>query len=379
MSNTANRRVLFCRSNPVAPDPRVEKAADALAAAGYDVQILCWDRSGDLPVKELVKGIPCFRMPIRARFGSGMGNFPALLRWQWALLNWLISHHAEYDLIHACDFDTVLPAILAKMLFGKIVVYDIFDFYADHLRATPGWIKRVIRVADLRAMKLVDGVIVSDEWRWEQIGIAPPKKSAVICNTPQDVRHHLETENQPDPRRTLRLVYVGLLQVERGLRDILSLLEEHPNWHLDLAGFGGDQEQILRISSTLANVTWHGRIPYQQALTLTSAADVVLALYDPAFAHHRYASPNKLFEAMMLGKPVIVAENTHIDRIVSQEKCGLVVKYGDLSALTDALGRLHGDDSLHRKLGANGRKAYESRYNWSQMRDRLLHLYARLE
>ncbi len=372
-------RVVICRSNPVAPDPRVEKTASALSAEGYDVQILCWDRTGDLSSIERRNGIPYHHIPIKAQFGTGMGNFPSLLRWQGALLWWLISHRHEYDQIHACDFDTVLPALLVKMLFGKNVVYDIFDFYADHLRATPRWIRRIIRVVDLRVMKLVDGLIVSDESRWEQMSVIPPMHSTVIYNTPQDVAHLLEINKHPDSSIKLRLVYVGLLQVERGLLDILSLLNDNPQWHLDLAGFGGDQAQILTRASIMANVSWHGRIPYQQTLELTQSADVVLAIYDPLFTHHRYASPNKLFEAMMLSKPVIVAENTRIDRIVAKEQCGLVVKYGDLAALSKALSTLHEDASQRLAMGANGRRAYEHQYNWPQMHNRLLHLYAQLE
>ncbi|MBL7163399.1 MAG: glycosyltransferase family 4 protein [Anaerolineales bacterium] len=378
MSNTGKLRVLFCRSNPVAPDPRVEKAVRTLSEAGYDVSILCWDRTGELPARDLVSGIHFFRLPIKAQYGTGMGNFSALLRWQWALLRWLISHRREYDLIHACDFDTVLPAMICKLLFGKKIIYDIFDFYADHLRATPRWIKDIIRTVDLRVIKSVDGLIVTDDSRWEQIGLGPPPNSAIIYNTPQDVRKISGFENHPAPSRGLRLVYVGLLQVERGLLDILPLLQKHSNWHLDLAGFGGDEEQILALAEGLPNVRWRGRIPYQQALALTNAADVVLALYDPSLPNHRYASPNKLFEAMMLSKPVIVAENTNIDKIVSQENCGIVVTYGSRAELGEVLDSLLGDMDLRRELGANGRRAYERHYNWSKMGDRLRHLYAQL-
>ncbi len=378
MSNTAKRGVLFCRSNPVAPDPRVEKAAAALAEVGYDVSIVCWDRTGNLPARAQVAGAPCFRLPLVAQYATGMGNFPALLRWQWALLRWLVAHRREYELIHACDFDTVLPALVCKLFWGKKVIYDIFDFYADHLRATPGWIRGFIRVIDLLVIKFVDGLIVSGDSRWAQIGIAPPSNGVVIYNTPHDVAHPFGDEKQPHPSRGLRLVYVGLLQIERGLLDVLALLRAHPTWHLDLAGFGGDEAQILEVVEGLPNVTWHGRVPYQRALALTHAADAVLALYDPALPNHRYASPNKLFEAMMLAKPVIVAEHTHIDTIVSQENCGLVVEYGCPAELEEALQRLGEDVELRREMGANGRRAYERQYNWPEMERRLRHLYARM-
>jgi len=371
-------RVLLCRSNPVAPDPRVEKTVVTLAGAEYNISILCWDRASELPVRELVNGVPCIRLPIKAEFGTGMGNFFPVLRWQWSLLLWLVSHHKHFDILHACDFDTVLPAMIMKKLFGKKVVYDIFDFYAEHLRVTPRWIKSIIKTLDLWVIKKVDGLIITDDARWEQLGIDPLENGEVIYNTPQDVSQNIEEQDQLSPSPDLRLVYVGLLQVERGLLDILSLLKQKPNWHLDLAGFGGDEAQIQEMAANMKNVHWHGRIPYQKALELTHAADVLLALYDPALPNHRYASPNKLFEAMMLGKPVVVARDTHVDAIVSREDCGLIVEYGELTEFNAALEMLENDKMLRQKLGANGRTAYETMYSWAENEKRLLRFYAKL-
>ncbi len=370
--------VVFCRSNPIAPDPRVEKAASALADAGYGVMIIGWDRSGTFPTSACLRRMSLHRLPIRARYGTGLHNFPPLLRWQWGLLLWLLRHRQRYDIIHACDFDTVLPALLCKWLLGKRVVYDIFDFYADHLRATPGWIKRIIRWVDLRVINRVDALILSDESRREQIRGADPRQSAVILNTPPDLRAQFDQREISGSTEGLRLVYVGLLQRERGLFDLLYLLAQYPSWRLDLAGFGGDQEQILTRAESLSNLHWHGRVPYQRALVLTAAADVVLALYDPALPNHRYASPNKVFEAMMLAKPVVSAQDTHIDGVVEQHRCGLVVPYGQLKALEQTLTSLEDDPALRRILGVNGRRAYERFYSWSIMQDRLLRLYAQM-
>lgn len=387
-------RIIITRSNPIDPDPRVEKAAAALTEAGYTVNLLGWDRSAALPRRETIAGAACIRLPIRAQFGHGLGNLGPALRWQWGLAGWLVRHRREYDIVHACDFDTVLPALLGKFLFGKRVVYDIFDFYADHLRATPGWAKSLIRGVDLWTIRCVDALIITDESRWAQVGGQLPQNRVVILNTPADLfkdfNHKVHKDAQSfslcDPLcplvpfrvSWLNLVYIGLLQIERGLLDVLALLSDHPNWHLDLAGFGGDEKQILALSEELPNVTWHGRIPYGRALELTAAADVVLALYDPTIDNHRYASPNKLYEAMMLGKPVIVAANTNIDRIVQVENCGLVVEYGNRHELAAALEGLQADRLLCQQIGQNARRAYEREYNWHQMKTRLLALYAQL-
>jgi len=375
MDADCNPRVVICRSNPVDPDPRVEKTAFSLSQSGYSVAILGWDRTGHKPQHEILDKIDCYRLLIPAEYGTGLGNLSALLRWQWGLLKWLITQRHKYDLIHACDFDTILPALAVKFLWGKKVIYDIFDFYADHLRSTPAWIKKAIRCLDRKCIQWADGVIVVDEARWAQISGARSSTRAVIYNTPLDVRGNLSAERNKSPEYELTLVYVGLLQKERGIFEILQILAHHPAWSLDLAGFGGDEDEIIQLAAQLPNVFWHGRVPYSRALQLSHSADIIFATYDPAIPNHRYASPNKVFEALMLGKPLIVARGTHIDQMVSQLNCGLVIPYGDVIALEAALTTLNGDNELRSQMGANARRAYEQSYQWSRMEARLIDLY----
>lgn len=369
--------ILITRSNPISPDPRVEKIGRALIGAGYSVQALGWDRTGNLPKQETRDGVPVCRLLIRAEYGRGIGNLPQLLKWQWGLWRWLLQHHAEYDVIHACDFDTILPAVWMKTFFKKRVIYDIFDFYADHLRATPARIKSIIRSMDLWAIGRVDALILVDDARVEQVAGSKPRLTSIIYNSPEDVSNkfiRLDKSNTGG----LRLAYIGLLQVERGLLEVLSVLRNHPEWYLDLAGFGGDEEIILTAATKMPNIHWHGRVSYQQALQLSAEADVLFATYNPEIPNHKYSSPNKIFEAMMFGKPIIVAAGTNMDRMIAEADCGCIVPYGDIPALEKTLQNLATDPELVRKLGVNARKAYETRYHWALMSKRLIQLYEKV-
>jgi glycosyltransferase involved in cell wall biosynthesis len=366
--------ILIVRSNPVAPDPRVEKIGRALIAAGYQVKALGWDRTGTLPEQEIREGLPVYRMKLQAGYGKGMGNLPQLLRWQWGLWRWLLQHRSEYDVIHACDFDTILPALWMKKFFKKSVIYDIFDFYADHLRATPVWIKNIIRRVDLWAIGRADALILVDDARITQVTGSKPRLTAIVYNSPEEFLQK-STHQNTLPAGSLRLAYVGLLQVERGLLEMLSVLKKHPEWQLDLAGFGGDEDQILSAASEMPNIHWHGRVNYQKALQLGSSADVLFATYDPAIPNHKYSSPNKIFEAMMLGKPVIVAAGTNMDRMIAEADCGSIVPYGNIPALEKALKALAADPGMIQKLGRKARQAYDKKYAWSLMSRRLIQLY----
>lgn len=370
------QRVLICRSNPVAPDPRIEKLAEALGQAGYEVLVLAWDRTGQLPREEVRSEYRIVRFSHASPYGLGLKNIFNLLCWQVFLLRRLIQEWQGSTFIHACDFDTLLPCLLSKALGGNRIIYDIFDLYADSRRNIPGFIRNLLRMLELKSLEWVDAVILADDTRREQIAEAKPRRIITVYNSPPDALRALKRNDVPSRPGELRLVYVGLLQVERGLLEIMDILSCHPDWHLDLAGFGGgDEERILSLARSLPNVTWHGRVPYRQALELSYAADVLFATYDPAVPNHRYSSPNKVFEAMMLAKPVVVARDTGIDRLVEGINCGMVVPYGDVAALETALARLAQDPVLRQRLGENGRRAYEEKYNWNVMQERLLALY----
>jgi glycosyltransferase involved in cell wall biosynthesis len=370
-------RVVITRSNPIAPDPRVEREAAMLASAGYAVSALAWDRSDALPEDETSDGLHIHRVRIKGEYGSGLRNLGPLTKWQAGLYSELFRRAQDYDIIHACDFDTVIPALCMKKLNGKKVVYDIFDFYADSVRGAPDWVKECIRWVDHHVIDAVDGLVIPDEVRASQLGERHSLRRAVVYNTPPDSAAGLAPSYHPVPGR-LRLAFVGVLQVERGLLDVIDVVAGHPEYSLDLAGFGGDEQAIVSHAAAVPNVTFLGRVDYANALKISAAADVLFALYDPRVPNHRYSSPNKLYEAMMLGKPFLAARGTSIDSIVEEFSMGLVVEYGDKDALERALDTLLHDADLRTKLGANARKAYEQRYSFDSSRSNLLGLYQSL-
>lgn len=368
-----NMRVLFLRSNPILPDPRVEKQAAALSAAGYQVNILGWDRTGKFPSSCSIQDVNIERLQINSKYGRGLANLPQLIQWQIRLLVWLIKHRYEFDLIHACDFDTIIPAWVLKVIFNKHLIYDIFDFYADHLQSTPRVFKSIIRVLDRILINQADAVILVDDVRRAQIYPANPKKLIIVYNTPNNIPPQKKSSYVSNGQ--FRIAYIGLLQYERGLLELINTVSKHSEWRLDLAGFGGDELEIIDLANAQSNIYFHGRIPYQQTLEISSRADVLVATYDPVNPNHKFASPNKLFEAMMLGKPVIVSDGTNIDQIVQDRHCGLVIPYGDTAALEEAINTLYNNLSLRHTLSKNARQAYNDKYNWGKMKARLLNLY----
>jgi glycosyltransferase involved in cell wall biosynthesis len=167
------------------------------------------------------------------------------------------------------------------------------------------------------------------------------------------------------------LVYAGIIHYNRGLLLLAHAIREIKGVRLILAGRAmEDIKQLLQSP----NIQYLGVLEYDEALELQRLADAIPILYDPKIPINRVANPNKLFEAMMLGVPVI----TNVCReIVSETGCGLVVEY-NLKSVKEALQYLISHPDVRKKMSVNGRKAFEEKYNWNLMEERLLRLCQRL-
>jgi glycosyltransferase involved in cell wall biosynthesis len=170
------------------------------------------------------------------------------------------------------------------------------------------------------------------------------------------------------------LVYTGNIIRKRGLEQVSAAIRNMENVLLMVAGVPTDNDFLNHLEQQ-KNIKYCGQLSFQEALSLEAMADVMIILYDPIVPNNRYANPNKLFEAMMFGIPVItnVAEE-----IVKESKCGILVEYRDIQQIEEAIVTLRKDPQLRRQLGENGRRAFEERYNWAVMERRLFDIYGTL-
>jgi len=117
-------------------------------------------------------------------------------------------------------------------------------------------------------------------------------------------------------------------------------------------------------------VEFLGWLEYRQALGVLTRCDVGLV------PHHATASwqttiPNKLFDYMSLGKPVVVSDARPTARIVTEERCGVVFRDRDPASLAEAIVALT-DPTARVACGDRGRAAIQRRYNW-EAEERRLH------
>lgn len=371
------KKVYFLRSNGVSPDPRVEKEVKALVAQGYHAHVLCWDRTAILPKEDKIEfddklSAGVTRFSLASGFGLGLKNLLPLLRFQFFLLNKLIRSRKEIDIIHAADFDTVLPAMVMKLFFRKKVVYDIYDFYVDAYNV-PSALKPIVRRIDVAMINQADVVILTTEKRINQIAGSHPKRIVFLHNTPEYTEG---TEKMTSARCEDHIVvsYVGVLQPGRLIEVVLSVIARHPNVVLKIAGFGPLESVVRSYAEKFENVHFFGAVSYEQSIEISRSSDIMFATYDPSIPNHKYSSPNKLYEAMMLSKPIIICHETGVDEIVETKKLGLCIDY-DEASFERALLTLVDNKELRQTMALNAHMAYQDEFSWEKMKLRLLDAY----
>jgi len=234
-------------------------------------------------------------------------------------------------------------------------------------------LKPIIKYIDIFVINKSDAVILPSENREKQIANSFPKRLCFVHNTPIESLLPISSSVK-DPSIEITIAYVGVLQPGRLLLEIIDVVSRHPNWKIIIAGFGPLESKIKSYSTIYNNVMFCGAVNYCRSLELNAAADVLFATYDPLVPNHRFSSPNKLYEAMMLAKPIIVCKNTSVDEIVTRELIGLSIDY-TAQAFEAAVKNLLEDRDAMNRMSTLSRRLYDTQYSWTVMQKRLLDLY----
>lgn len=368
-------------SNPFRPDPRVLKEANSLAAAGYRVTILCWDRAAELrPEETLPSGVRILRIQnIPSTYGIGVRQLLHLPRFWLACLPYL--RQIKPDILHCHDFDT-LPAGLLWGKFHRIpVIYDAHEYYADlckpRLHGFTGiLLYRLIRRAELWGARLASAVVTVDETLGD-IYRRLNRRVLIIGHYPS--KSLVDQASPVFTRDQLNLLYVGRISRDRGMLlylDLLrALLERNIPTRLHLAGSMTPRAEAEVFSAHLAGledyVHQHGWVTYAELPQLLLQADIGLSILlpEPRFVA---ALPVKMFEYMAAGLPVIASDFPAISRVINSADCGLLVDpTADLAAPADTLQAWWHHPDVPARIGANGRKAILEQYNWEQIASQL--------
>lgn len=377
------KRVVLLRSNPVQPDPPVEKMADALLEMGMQVDILAWDRSrknSSCNTEQFPSGTAqVTRFGIPAAYGARWAMLLAFLRFEWSLLVWLARNRKNYDIIHAFDLDTGVAAGMICRLFHKKLIYHLLDSYADAHFFSDSLIRRMVHKVEMALINSAEATLICTEERKVQIQHSSPKRLEIIHNTPNSSvekeanRFELKTSDAE-----VKIAYVGTQCSGRGIEELIGAVARDRRFELHIGGYGPLDDRIRSAAQQCDRIHFYGKLPYSQTLSLEEQCDLMVALYDPVIPNHRYCAPNKLYEALMLGKPLLMCENTGWDRLFQEERIGYLIPYSQ-EGIAEGLHKLYEVKDQWPMISETGKRLYQQRYSWETMKRRIRKIYTQIQ
>ncbi len=343
--------IALLRSTDGQPDSRFEKYVDFLYDKKIKYLTFCWDRLG---IK--TDSSNQFYYKRHSSYGLKFGNIKNLIGFNWFLFKSLVKHRKEYRVIHAADFDTILPAIWMKLFFRKKVIYDIYDWYIDSRGLYKSKLKHIIKFLEFVNIKLSDMVIICEPEREKQIEFKS-NNLKVLPNIPnfKEERKQLIKPNS----NVITIAYVGILGDQRGLKNLIRLAENNKSVNIEVGGFGPLESNFIESDNRLHNFHYHGRMNYNEALDLMNSADLIYAIYERSNPNNILAAPNKYYEGLYLGKPIITTEGTLVGAKVKKFNTGFAIdeKYESLEKLLHSLER-----STLNKMANNSKDLWNKTY-----------------
>lgn len=290
----------------------------------------------------------------------------------------------ECDVCHCHAPGGLFLGALLKISKRMKVVYDAREHYPSLIAENslfPDFIRSLVRFfADIEERMLIrfaDVVITVDEilaskYRKHHNNVD------IISNYPR-----LELF-KPDDLNSENggIIYVGGISKDRGFYQMINTANK-ANVKLICVGNFTDELNENEITNFLErnpskNVVFTGYLAHSKVVEYINMSKLGLNLLQP-IPRYKKAVPIKLFEYMACGKPVVVSNFPEIKKIVEEEHCGILVDPTNVNEITDAILYLLEHPEEAKKMGENGRRAVEERYNWARMEEKLLTLYEGLK
>jgi len=184
------------------------------------------------------------------------------------------------------------------------------------------------------------------------------------------MRHNFKLDE-----KDMLVLYAGQLTYGKGVLILIKafkqLLQKNPSLKLLILGKGPLAGYLEKIKDRFGDqLQYYGFLPYGKVLKIFQMADIVVV---PSIWPEALGRVN--LEAMALGKPVIATNVGGIPEIITHGKDGILVDPNDPKEIESALNKLINDKTLRLRIGSEGRKTIEKRYNEAVICDQTIDVY----
>ena len=391
--------VLSTKTYP--PDRRVEREARDLIRNGHNLYLMARRGQGQLR-REIVDGVNVIRVPLPFQRKKAVADLIYFFFQRYFIFFHIISacRRCKIEALHVHDLCYAFATTLAGKLMGLPVIFDMHEHYTAMLKMS--FEAKVYNKFKPFGFVLLALLSIEEKFacRWSRkvIVVAPEhipritslgvsSDNIVVVTNTEDVDYFrafaIDESLAKEYLDDFVILYLGGFSPHRGLETAIEampiILEQIPNARLLLVGEGATRMELEQLVCNLGlgdRVTFTGFQPFKTIPTYIHLSSVCLIPHIST-PHIETTMPNKIFQFMILGKPVVVSSTAPMMRIVNDAECGLIFKERNPQSLAEKTLQLV-DNNLQQRLGENGKRAVEDRYNWQETVQTLLKLYPKV-
>lgn len=330
------KRIFVSVTNDMTNDQRVNRVCNTLCNMGFDVVVLCRRLKSSAELEQRRYQVKRFRL----LFNKGMLFYACFnLR----LFFYLLFHSCSALLSN--DLDTLLANALASKMKRKTLYYDTHELFTEVPELQHSGFKKKV-------------------WLWiERRCIHRPVATYTVCKSIADyynAKYGLDMkvvrnlpvlkEKQPYTDRENVLLYQGALNMGRGIELLIAMMKHFPDYKLYIAGKGYMERELKKLTADLSltdRVVFTGNLRFDELHKLTSRAKIGFSVEQGTSLNYKYALPNKVFDYIQAGTPVVCANLPEMRAVVDEYAVGEVFAGNDAESLSDLVsGMLANPDRL---------------------------------
>lgn len=375
------KAVLMLLTNAYDPDPRVRQEALALIGMGCRVRLLAWDRDLKAPATALMEGVEVERVYLSSAHGRGTTQI-FFYAWLYLKMLWR-GLRTQFDVVHCHDLDTLPLGFILGKLKRKPIVYDAHESFPDMLEGNihPA-VQRGLSLLENFFIRRIDLLITVGEKLRRHFAERGARHSVVVGNWKRLGDFSRSEQQNQETRRRLGIpdgatvvVCITQLLKDRKIEELLQAADECPDVYVILGGNGVLHDVVEQAATVNPRILYVGFVSGKQIADYTCAGDVVYYGFEPENPNARFSAPNKLFEALAAGRPLITGDFGEIADVVREAECGIVLPEYSVEEIRKAFAILE-DRNARNSMAANARRHGKAFLNWEQGEEILYREYS---
>ena len=375
-----------------ATDARVMRAATALVEAGYAVSVVDIEEGGNSKSEEDIRGVSMKHVMASRSFLSSRFDKWTLVRIvRLFVRSALRVMRTRADIYHAHDVSALPACYIAACLRHKPIIFEahempLFERPLSEMGRSRRWLHKLLAILLVHILPRCAGIItvsppiveeIRKRYRVPEVTLirSVPRYRTV----PKGDRLRGYLGLKPGVRIAL---YQGYLQHNRGLDGLVRaapFLE--PNTVIvmmgqDTEGMRAELEAFIAREGVADRVKILPPVPYAELLDWTASADIGLTIFPPDYSLSiRFTLPNKLFEYLMAGRPVLSSQLDAIAEVIKTYDVGQIVPSLSPSDIGTAINAMLADAAALARMHSNALEVARRELHWENESQKLIQLY----